>query len=58
VLIEQSDERAAVQVAAPSRSIRLQCRFCGGADVTLVHETDHTATLECRRCQKRWRRGR
>jgi CheY-like chemotaxis protein len=59
VLIEHSNElRATVQTAAPSRPIRLQCRFCGGTDVTLVHETDHTATLECQRCQKRWRRGR
>jgi CheY-like chemotaxis protein len=57
VLIQQSTQlRAAVR--EPARTIRLQCRFCGGTDVELVHETEHTATLECRRCQKRWRRGR
>jgi|GEM_PF-1354691 len=59
VLIEQSHElRAAVRAPVATRPIRLQCRFCGGSEVELVHETEHTATLECRRCQKRWRRGR
>lgn len=46
-------------VEQPSRrAIRLQCRFCGGTDVELVRETEHTATLHCRHCRKHWRRGR
>lgn len=47
-----------VAVAPPHRAIRLQCRFCGGTDVELVRETEHTATLHCKHCQKQWRRGR